>query len=147
MKRLLYLILWSAALSLLVSSPLIFERRTHAEANSDAQLQRKISKDILKKVENGRGADLVRVIVQPVNWGDLSLDSTLETEGGSNIRKFKNFPVRVVTLPATAAANLAARNDVSYVSMNRDVRPLGHLSLTTGADQVRTNSGTNTNGL
>ena len=45
-------------------------------------------------------------------------------------------------LTATAAANLAQRNDVSYVSLNRDVRALGHLSLTTGTDQIR-NSGAN----
>src|SRR6185503_11199562 len=33
--------------------------------------------------------------------------------------------------------NLASRADVAYVSLNRDVRPMGHLSRTTGANQAR----------
>src|SRR5580765_3529684 len=136
MKRFLRPILWSGVLSLLLS--LLFVVQTHTRAEQSAQpTDRKISKDIIKKVRDGRGGDFVRVIVQPAAWGDLSLDSTLETNGGSNIKKFRNFPVRVVTLTATAAANLASRNDVSYVSMNRDVRPLGHLVRTTGTEQIR----------
>ena len=106
--------------------------------------KRKVSKDILKKVADGKGADFVRVIIQPANQTDSSIDSTLEDSGGSNIRKFKNFAVRVVTLPAQAAVNLANRSDVSYVSLNRDVMPMGHVSRTTGADQIR-NSGSENN--
>ncbi len=102
---------------------------------------RKVSKDILKKVEEGHGAELVRVIIQPTQQSDLSIDSTLEDSGGSNIRKFKNFAVRVVTLPVQAAVNIASRSDVSYVSLNREVRPMGHLSYTTGADQARNEAG------
>src|SRR6185369_15020622 len=142
MKRYLNPILWSGFASLLISSLFVFENRTHAE--SSASLQRKISKDILQKVAEGKSADFVRVIVQPANPTDVSIDSTLETSGGSNIRKFKNFAVRIVTLPAQAAVNLANRSDVAYVSLNRDVTPMGHVSRTTGADQVRT-SGGNTN--
>ena len=71
---------------------------------------------------------------------DITIDSTIVYSGGENIRKFKNFAVRVVTLPVSAAVALAARNDVSYVSLNRDVLPMGHLSRTTGVDQIR-NSG------
>jgi serine protease AprX len=137
MKRFSRPILWSGLLSLLFFALFVTQNHTRAQENSPQQPHQKLSKDILKKVQDGRGADFVRVIVQPASWADLSLDSTLETNGGSNIRKFRNFPVRVVTLTATAAANLAQRNDVSYVSLNREVRALGHLSLTTGTDQIR----------
>ena len=65
MKRFLYPILWSGIFSLLLSPWLfsVFERRTQAEGTSTVQLSRKISKDLLKKVTDGRGADLVRVII------------------------------------------------------------------------------------
>ena len=130
--------LWSSFAALLFSALFLFQNGTRAE--STVSLERKVSKDILKKVSEGRGTEFVRVIIQPTNPADISIDSTLIYSGGENIRKFKNFAVRVVTLPAAAAVNLAARSDVSYVSLNRDVIPMGHLSITTGADQIR-NSG------
>jgi subtilisin family serine protease len=40
-------------------------------------------------------------------------------------------------VPAHVAVNLASRADVAYVSLNREVYSMGHLSTTTGADQVR----------
>src|SRR6185295_516549 len=142
MKRFIFPILWGGLVSLLLSPFLVFEQKTHAEA----QQKRKVSKDILQKVSEGRGGDFVRVIIQPASQQDLSIDSTIEYSGGSNIRKFKNFAVRVATLPASAAANLANRSDVAYVSLNREVRPMGHLSSTTGADQIRHNSSQETSG-
>src|SRR6185503_16250163 len=93
-----------------------------------------------QKVNAGKGGDFVRVIIQPASQSDGSVDSTIEDSGGANIRKFKNFAVRVATLPATAAVNLANRSDIAYVSLNREVRPMGHLSSTTGADQIRQSS-------
>src|SRR5215217_1079768 len=102
MNRFLYPILWSGVVSLAFLSLFVFEKRTQAESGDDVHLKRKISKDILKKVAEGRGADFVRVIIQPATQSDLSIDATLENSGGSNIRKFKNFAVRVVTLPASA---------------------------------------------
>ncbi|HEX6648220.1 MAG TPA: S8 family serine peptidase, partial [Pyrinomonadaceae bacterium] len=137
MKRFKNPILWSGIVSLLFLSLFIFAYRTHAESSNTVHLERKVSKDILKKVSDGRGADLVRVIIQPAQQSDTLTDSTLEESGGSNIRKLKNFAVRIVTLPVNAAMNIAARSDVSYVSLNRDVLPMGHLSRTTGAEQIR----------
>ena len=135
MKRYLNPWLWCSFVVILFAALFVLQTGTHAK--STVSLQRKLSKDILKKVAEGRGSDFVRVIVQPANAADLSIDSTLVYSGGENIRKFKNFSVRVVTLPVAAAAALAARNDVSYVSLNRDVVPMGHLSSTTGTNQVR----------
>src|SRR5215207_1341011 len=135
MRRFIFPILWSCCLWLLIFPLSVFEQRTHAEFS--LRLDRKISKDILQKVAAGQGSEFVRVIIQPASSGDLSIDSALELSGGSNIRKFKNFSVRVVTLPANAAVALASRSDVAYVSLNRDIRPMGHVSQTTGTDQIR----------
>jgi subtilisin family serine protease len=120
---------------LLLSSSPALERRTYAE-HEGSHPRRKLSKGLLTKLDSGHGADFVRVIVQPAGRTSLS-DSTLEGAGGSSIRKFRNFSSRVVTLPAKSALALASRNDVSYVSLNLQVRTLGHLSATTGTDQVR----------
>src|SRR6476659_6394358 len=137
MKRFKYPILCSGVFSLLFLTLFVFQARTHAYSSSDVHIDQKVSKEILRKIAEGRGSDFVRVIIRPANTSDTSIDSTIEYSGGSNLRKFKNFAVRVATLPAQAAANLASRSDVAYVSLNRDVRPMGHLSRTTGADQAR----------
>src|ERR1041385_524232 len=140
MKRFFFPILWISVFALLFTTLFVCQPKTHAAADLTVSLNRKVSKDILKKVTDGHGADFVRVIIQPASTTDLSIDTTIEYSGGSNIRKFKNFAVRVATLPAQAAVNLATRSDVSYVSLNRDVLPMGHLSSTTGADQVRSSN-------
>src|SRR5689334_19496045 len=146
MKRFIFPILWCSFVSLLLSTLFVFEPRTHAQTDTDTQPRRKVSKDILQKVASGKGGDFVRVIIQPASQQDVSIDSTIEYSGGSNIRRFQNFAVRVATLPASAAVNLANRSDIAYVSLNREVRPMGHLSRTTGADQIRRSSNQNGSG-
>src|SRR5256885_4733422 len=146
MNRYLYPIFWSGLFSLLFLSLLVSERRTHAAANSAVPSARKISKDIVAQVSAGKDADLIRVIIQPANQPELSLDSTLE-DSGSNIRQLKSFRTRIVTVPAHVAMDLASRSDVAYVSLNRDVQPMGHLSSTTGADQVRATPNTTSSSL
>ncbi|HZI48619.1 MAG TPA: S8 family serine peptidase, partial [Pyrinomonadaceae bacterium] len=147
MRRHLYPILCSGfAIALLLSPSFFPERRTRAEGTAGQPLKKKISRDIVNKVSQGHGADLVRVIIQPVNQPELSLDSTLEYTG-SNIRKLKLFQARIVTLPAQAAVTLASRSDVAYVSLSREARPMGHLSLTTGADQVRATANSTSSSL
>jgi hypothetical protein len=136
MTRFFRPILWSGLLSLLFFALFVTQTHTQAERKSAPEPHRKLSRDILKKVKEGRGSDRVRVIVQPTSLADRSIDSNLAADGGTDIRKFRNFPVRVVTLTATAATNLAKRNDVSYVSLNRDVHSLGHLSRTTSTDRL-----------
>ncbi|HEY9502926.1 MAG TPA: S8 family peptidase, partial [Pyrinomonadaceae bacterium] len=140
MKRFTHVVCWSVFLALLFSSPFLVERKSQAKSKVASKQHQKISKDLVKKLESGKGSDSVRVIVQSVAQSDSSLDSTLETAGGSNIKKFRNFGLRVVTLPAKVAAALASRSDVSYVSLDRDVRPLGHVSRTAGANKVRAGS-------
>ena len=101
-------ILWSGLLSLLFFALFVTQIRTRAQRSSSLEPHPKLSREILKKVKDGRGADRVRVIVQPTSSADRSLDSTLTADGGTDIKKFRNFTVRVVTLTATAAANLAS---------------------------------------
>src|SRR5688500_10098972 len=136
MKRFINPILWSASRSLVLFSLLSAERRSQAAVIDTVTVERKVSRDILKKVEDGKGAELIRVIIEPIGQAELALDTTLEYTG-SNIRKLNSLRTRIITVPAQAAVALASRSDVAYVSLNRDARPMGHVSSTTGADQVR----------
>ena len=146
MRRYFYPILCSGVLALLFSPFFFPGKRTRAEGTSGQSQKRKISRDIVARVAQGHGADLIRVIIQPVNQPELSLDSTLEYTG-SNIRKLGLFQTRIVTLPAQAALTLASRSDVAYVSLSREARPMGHLSITTGADQVRATTNSTSSSL
>src|SRR5215203_1909857 len=108
---------------------------------------RKVSAEIIRKINNGQGAERVRVIVRPrADWSG-ELDTALLLNGASDVRQFQNFDFRAVNLPAGAAATLAQRTDVGYVAINKEVRTLGHVSATSGADAVRATAGTTVNGL
>src|ERR1044072_2843100 len=111
MKRYLNLWLWSSIVALLFSALFLVETRTHAQ--SSVSPGRELSRALAQRVAEGPGGDFVRVIVQPANSADLTIDTTLVSSGGENIRKLKTFGVQVVTLPAPAAAALAGRTDVS----------------------------------
>src|ERR1043165_8380816 len=100
MKRFLYPILWSSVFALLFTTLFVCQTRTHAAADLTVHLDRKVSKDILKKVTDGHGADFVRVIIEPPKTSDTTLDTTIEFSGGSTIGKLRNFSVRVATRTA-----------------------------------------------
>src|SRR5262245_57244780 len=150
MKRFLHPMTWSIIASLIIFSPLVFETRSRAQTlavtvdlTSDLRPAKKVSDDLQKKVTEGRGTEFVRVIIQPASQSELSLDSAIEITGGSDVRKLKNFKLRIVTLPVNAAIALASRADVSYVSLNRAVQPMGHVTRTTGADLARSTGNSN----
>lgn len=85
--------------------------------------------------------DRVDVIVQSAASWDGSLDKVIKENGGNVKRIYKTLNARAVKLPASAVASLAKRNDVSYISPDRSVEKLGHVTLTTGADAARTMGG------
>jgi len=105
------------------------------------------SAELRQKVKGGHGHERVQVIIQPAaGWSD-DLDAALRAGGAQGIAQFKHLPFRVASLPAAAATALAARPDVAYVTPDRKVGHLGHITATTGADLVRTTNGTTTSGL
>ena len=52
-------------------------------------------------------------------------------------QRFNRFGAAAVELPTAALTALADSAEVRYVSPDRPTRALGHVSLTTGADAVR----------
>ncbi|HYO92020.1 MAG TPA: S8 family serine peptidase, partial [Pyrinomonadaceae bacterium] len=124
----------------------LITQRTHAQSLTGLLAKNKASSDLIRKTLNGQGAERVRVIIQPASAWSETLNLAVLLQGGTDVRQFQNFNFRVVSLPAAAATALAQRSDVSYVSLNYEVRTLGHVSATSGADAVRNQNGTNTSG-
>src|SRR6266571_810537 len=145
MKRTLFSAFLVVSL-LLPICPQLFPKKSGVNAQGAGQ-SLKASADLIDKVNSAQGDDLVRVIIQPTDaWGS-TLDSTVQNAGGSNEHQFQNFHLRAITISANAALALSTRSDIAYVSLNREVRTLGHVSLTTGADAVRTGNGSTTSGV
>ncbi|HKP73084.1 MAG TPA: S8 family peptidase, partial [Pyrinomonadaceae bacterium] len=97
----------------------------------------KVASDLRDKIGKARGGERLKVIVQPDEaWND-SLDSAVSYNNGTTNGSYTNFNARTITLPASAVQALAARTDVKYLTLDREVKQLGHLSLTTGADAAR----------
>src|SRR5262245_33576419 len=121
------------------------------------RLESKLSRDLRAQLDARRPApgapqpdaseDLVRVIVQT---DEQTLGATpapmrdfLARPGVRLQHRMKSLGLRVVEIPLSQVSDLAEMDDVRYVSLDRDVRMLGHVSVTTGADLVRqlSNSG------
>jgi len=107
----------------------------------------KVSHDLRKLARGSRSNERVSVIIQFDGIPGSVLDSLVLTRGGRTKAHFKNFNARLVELPAKAVEALAARHDISYISLDRLNIPFGHVSQTTGADAARAINGTNVAGL
>jgi serine protease AprX len=63
--------------------------------------------------------------------------------GGRVTATYNNFNMRSIDVPVAGILQLAASLQVSYISLDRPVGLLGHLSATSGADAVSASSGSN----
>src|SRR5918994_3398680 len=106
--------------------------RTSARTNQPQERGRKAAPDLRHRLSNAQAGERVRVVIQPKAGGNDELDSVLRNHGASRESRFHNFAARVVELPASAVANLEAHGDVAYVSLDREMRSLGHVSQTSG---------------
>jgi len=94
---------------------------------------RKVSADLGGKASG----ELVRVVLQLGGKPGGQLNALLN-RGGVHVRAhFQNLNSYAVELPAGVVDELAAFDEVSYVSLDRETQPLGHLTATSGTDNVR----------
>src|SRR5687767_13288203 len=116
-------------------------------ANQSQASGDKTAPDLRRRVSSAPADELVSVVIQPrAGWVD-ELDSVLRNQGARGVRRFHKLSTAVVELPASAVASLAAHSAVAYVSLNREVSSLGHVSQTSGADAVRSANGATVAGL
>src|SRR5829696_934911 len=94
----------------------------------------KVSADLRQKLgQTGK----VNVVIKSAGAWNKAIDDAVKSNGGAVTKTFANFPLRAASLPASAVEAFAARSDVAYVALDREVKLLGHVSLTSGADAAR----------
>jgi serine protease AprX len=98
---------------------------------------KKVSADLLEHVRKSGGSGKVTAIVQPSGGWTDEQEGAFVAHGAHVRRRHENLDSRVVEMPAAAVEALAAREDIAYVSADREMYALGHVSLTTGADAAR----------
>ena len=117
-------------------SPAAASKRSGRKTTSPSE---KISPD-LRESARRKGGELVTVIVQPKGeWGDEQ-EGTVRAHGGRVKHKFENMDERVVEVPAGAVEALAARDDVAYVSPERETEATPATSSRRPAASCRTRS-------
>jgi serine protease AprX len=129
--RLKYTLALLAALAV-VAAALSWRGATTARAQSPSG--DKVSADLKQKLDGGGKVD---VVVKAAGSWNKTLDDAVKNNNGSVTKSYANFAVRAVSLPASAVAALASRSDVGYLALDREVKLLGHVSLTSGADAAR----------
>src|SRR5687767_4341219 len=123
-------------------------RRANAPAVQDVQpaevVARRVSPDLLALARDPEAAARkVRVILQD---DGAQLPAALRREVRTRA-SFDSFGARVVELPARLVEQLAGRDGVRFVSLDRETTAFGHVSRTTGTDEVREMWGINVSGL
>src|SRR2546423_11535514 len=101
----------------------------------------KLAADLQRTLKDGSHDGRVRVIVEPAGAWSGGLDSELKQQGASVKGSFKNFAARAVEIKADDVEKLAERDDVAYVTPDRQVKLLGHVTLTSGADAAAATGG------
>jgi serine protease AprX len=119
----LYLLL---CLGLFVSSGM-------AQNSSNRQ---KVGADLKRKAQQKPDND-VDVIITPNSGWTSALISDLTAKGATYKRTFVSLGARLYKLKAKDADSIGSHADVAYISLDRSVKLLGHLSLTTGATAAR----------
>src|SRR6266446_3103782 len=140
---------WLTCLSLLASLCLLpgimVGERARAQSLGKAA---KASSDLLAKTHGAKKSDVVPVILQlnaPMSGGLNALLNQNGVHGAKQV--FKQLNAQAIDMPAAIVDDVAAFDEVSYISFDRPTVSMGQHSATTGADAVRTTSGINVTGL
>src|SRR6185503_5802475 len=97
----------------------------------------KISPDLQRLILSGNGDARVKVIVQSKTATPSLLGGLLNTVGGLLVSVLSNLNIRIVEVQANNVDVLASDPDVAYISLDAAVGPTGHVTTTTGTQQIR----------
>src|SRR5689334_19722438 len=106
-------------------------------ANNTLTSNAKISPDLQRLILSGNGDARVKVIVQSKTSTPSLLGGLLNTVGGLLVSVLSNLNIRIVEVQANNVDVLASDPDVAYISLDAAVGPSGHVTNTTGTQQVR----------
>ncbi|HEX6718166.1 MAG TPA: S8 family peptidase, partial [Pyrinomonadaceae bacterium] len=113
--------------------------RTRAANNTLSTISNtKISPDLRQIILSGNGDAHVKAIVQSKPSASPSLlGGLLNTVGGLVVGLLSNLNIQIVDVQVNAVETLAADSSVAYISLDAPVISTGHVTNTTGAQQVR----------
>ena len=130
----------TGAVLLSLCSALCVSTNTRARAANNtlsSLASTKISPDLRQLILSGNGDARVKVIVQTKSASPSLLGGLLDTVGGLLVGVLSNLNIRIVDVEANNVEVLAADPDVTYISLDNLVRSSGHVTNTTGTQQVR----------
>ncbi|HZB47340.1 MAG TPA: hypothetical protein VE360_18915, partial [Pyrinomonadaceae bacterium] len=110
-------------------------------AAGDTREADKLAPDVRSLVRGARRGEKVRVILQLDSLPSAGLNALLE---GGEVRvraRYQNLDAWALEVDADEVGRLASFAEVGFVSGDYELRPLGHVTSTTGADDVRAPAG------
>src|ERR1041384_2449403 len=98
----------------------------------------KMSPDLFAKVgKRSVGRATLRVVCQFNRTPGEAVNAIYQRPNVHVDYSLDNLNVAVATMPASTVGELSALKEVTFITPDREVRTLGHISATTGADLVR----------
>src|SRR6185436_20378271 len=143
------IVTWLALLSLVASmfTGIITGDTASAQSNASSldhsarKSADRVSPDLRERAQGAKNLGLdetVKIILQVKGPLTARLNGVLNRNGVHIKATFQQFNSYAVELPMSVISELETYSEVLYVSLDKEMKSLGHLSLTTGADAVRT---------
>jgi subtilisin family serine protease len=107
----------------------------------------KLSSDLRALASNAKPGERVGVILQSDDLNNPRLEAMLRKYNVEVSSRMQQLGALRVEVPAAALKELAASGETRYLSPDRTIRSLGHVTATTGTDLIRTQSNGCTLGL
>ncbi|HLA94528.1 MAG TPA: S8 family serine peptidase, partial [Pyrinomonadaceae bacterium] len=98
----------------------------------------KISPDLRDLMNAGGENGRVRVILQADDINNTSLTNVLRKNGVLIEGRAENLDMMTVDVPVGALEAIAQVRGTNHLSLNREIKLLGHIETTTGTSQIRT---------
>jgi subtilisin family serine protease len=121
-------------------SPATRERDEQAAKVSNVLAGDKLSSDLRALAASAKPGERVGVILQSDDLNSPRLEALMRKYGVEVSSRMSQIGALRVEVPAAALKELAASGETRYLSPDREVRSLGHVTSTTGTDLVRTQS-------
>jgi subtilisin family serine protease len=130
----------------LVAGGFLGNRASAAKKSQGDRRADKVARHLHQRANQGSGNnEKVNVVVQLNGAMSARLTALLARNGIRHKRHFGNFNSSSVELPVNVVEELSSLDEVSFVAEDDEVVSLGHVTSTTGADDVRTQ--TNASGV
>ncbi len=131
-------------LSLLISltSGIMLNDRASAASKQAGRRGDKVASELRRRVWDSHSPDESMSVILQLNGPASGPLKTLLKRNGVHVNKsFSNFNSHAIELPSSVVDELAAYDEVQVLSLDDEVKSFGHITSTTGADDVRAQTG------